>query len=260
VLVTRAAAVLLVATAIAHADQTDRCIAESEAGQRMVLTRHFVAARPHLLACGAATCPAPIARDCAQRASQADASIATVIASAELADGGEARDAHLLIDDTPAQLGEALSLDPGEHHFAFERDGRHVDRTVDVEEGARMQRVVAMFPPSPSGSRRDRMLAGELVGATGIASIGAGAVLGIVARSDRDAERSACASPSDCSDYEAAQRDYRAAGNTATASTICIAIGGAMFATGVVLWLVTRERSAVAVAPSLNGFIVTGQF
>jgi hypothetical protein len=251
------AAAVMLATAIAHGDPTDRCIAESEAGQRLLLTRHFIAARPHLLACGAAACPAPIARDCAERASQVESSIATAIATAQLAGGGDASDARVSVDDAPAALGQAIALDPGTHHFAFERDGQRIDQTVELDDGA-LRRVVATFAvPAPPPHRR--ALAGELVGATGIAAIAAGAVLGVVARSDRDAEHDACASASDCTDYAAAQRDYRAANASATASTICVAVGGAMVAAGVALWLVARER-AVAVAPAPSGVVVMGWF
>ncbi|HEX4449906.1 MAG TPA: hypothetical protein VH143_03495 [Kofleriaceae bacterium] len=250
--------IVVLAGAIARADQTDRCIAESEAGQRLLLTRHFVAARPHLLACGAVACPAPIARDCADRARQLDSSIATAIASARLADGADAPDAQLFVDDAPAALGEAIALDPGTHRFAFERGGQRIEQTVELDEGARLRRVVATFA-APSPPRQRRTLAEALVGGAGIATIAAGGVLGLVARSDRDAEHNACPSATACSDYAAAQRDYRAASTAATASTICVAIGGAMIAAGVAVWLVARER-AVAIAPAPAGVVVVGWF
>src|SRR6202012_1732512 len=114
------------------------------------------------------------------------------------------------------------------------------EESVELDEGARLKRIVATFPSDAPATQHRRPITGELVGATGIAAIAAGAGLGRVARSDRDAEHAACASASECSDYAAAERDYRAATATATASTICVAAGGAMVAAGIALWIVAR--------------------
>jgi hypothetical protein len=244
---------------LGRADATDRCIADSELGQRLLLTRRFVEARPHLLACGAAACPAPIARDCAERARQADASIATVIVSATLRDGSGAPDARVRIDGAPVAQGEAVSLDPGPHRFQFERADEQIDETVVVDEGARMQRVVGAFAPPPPHRLARRRLAAELTGATGIAAVATSVVLGALARTDRDRERSECASAADCTDYAGAQRDFHAAHTDATASTICIAAGGALIAAGIAVWFASREH-AIAVAPAPGGVALQGRF
>lgn len=226
-----ALAVLAVA-ARADADDKDRCIADSETGQRLVLTRHFVDARAPLVACGGAECPAAISADCIERLHQAEASAATVVLVASGAD-------RALVDGTAAVIGQAVWVDPGVHRVRFERGGQVAEVTVTVAEGARLQRVTATF--ASAVAHRSRVPFALAIGG-GVALLGGGA-FGLAARSYRDDEHRECGSPAACSDHAAAQRDYDRASTFATASTVAVIAGGALLATAAVWWW--RGRAVV---------------
>jgi hypothetical protein len=233
-------------TATALADPTDRCIAESETGQRLVLTRHFVEARDHLVACGRAECPAAVSRDCIDRLHQAEASTASVVLVAQLADGTAVHDVNAFVDDHPAQLGEALWLDPGAYRVRFEHAGARVAVDATVAEGVRLQRITGTFAIAPRRSRGP-----IVVGASGVALLAAGSALGLVSRSHHRAELAECASPTTCTDHAAALRDYDAATRYATASTITFVVGGALVAAATLWWVAARPHDTLV--PTADG-------
>lgn len=219
--------VTLALAATVHADPTDRCIAESETGQRLVLTRHFVDARAHLIACGRAECPTAVSADCIERLRQAEASAATVVLVADGAD-------RAFVDDVATPLGEAVWIDPGAHHVRFERGSETTTATATVPEGARLQRITAAFASASAPLHRSRAPLGFAI--AGAAALAGGGALGLVARSYRDDEHRACASASACADHAAAQLDYDRARTYATASTVAMIAGGALIAAAAVWW------------------------
>jgi hypothetical protein len=230
----------------ASADPTDRCIADSETGQRLVLTRHFVEARDHLVACGRVECPAAVSRDCIDRLHQAEASTASVVLVAQLSDGSAVHDATAFVDDRPTPLGEAVWLDPGAHRVRFEHAGERVAVDSTIAEGVRLQRITGTFTIA---ARRSR---GPLVaGASGIALLAAGTALGLLSRSHHSAEHAECASPTSCSDHAAAQRDYDAATRDATASTITFVAGGVLVAAATLWWVAARPHDTLV--PTADG-------
>lgn len=231
--------VALLATRVV-ADPTDRCISESETGQRLVLTRHFVEAREHLIACGGAACPTAVSADCIDRLHQAEASAATVVLSAEGA-------VRAFIDDVAAPLGEAVWIDPGAHRVRFERGRDTVIANPIVAEGARLQRITATFAP-PAAVVEHHPRAPVALAVAGGVSVVAGGVLGLVAHSRRDDEQRACASPSACADHDAAQRAYASANHYATASTITFAAAAALLAGAAVWWW----RGATVIQPAVG--------
>ncbi|HEY0194755.1 MAG TPA: hypothetical protein VGC42_26765 [Kofleriaceae bacterium] len=249
------------APALAHADATDRCIAESEQGQRLVLQRKFVEAEPHLVACGRAGCPVAVGRDCIERLKQAEASAASVVLAARRGDG-DAPGARVAIDDRAAEpvSGDAVWIDPGPHRFRFEAGGARVVRDVTVEEGARLVRIAVSFDAPDAAPPSRRPLAVTL-GAVGLAGVAGGLVFGLVASARQSHEQAACPSATDCPDRAAAQRDYDSARHFATASTLALLAGGALIATGAVLWLTSPpRRPGLALAPGVGGLIVRGAF
>jgi hypothetical protein len=236
----KAIALVACAAATAGADPTDRCIADSETGQRLVLTRHFVEARDHLVACGRAECPAAVSRDCIDRLHQAEASMGSVVLVALLADGSAVGDARAFVDEHPASLGEAQWLDPGAHRVRFEHAGESVVIDAIVTEGTRLQRITGTLAAEPARSH------GPIIaGASGVAVLAAAAVLGLVARSHHNSELAECASPTDCADRAAAQRDYDAATSYATASTITFVAGAAIVAAAAAWWVAARPHDTI---------------
>lgn len=231
----------------ALADTTDRCIADSETGQRLVLTRHFVDARAHLIACGRADCPTAVSADCIERLHQAEASAATVVLVAEGAD-------RAFVDDAATPLGQAVWLDPGVHRVRFERGRESTETTVTVAEGARLQRIGGAL----AVAHHARMPPGLAI--AGGAVLAGGGALGLVARSYRDDEHRECASPMACADHAAALRDYDRASNYATASTVAVIAGGALLAAAAVWWWHDRTAVTPVVGAHEGGVVLTRAF
>ncbi len=255
-------------SAIAHraaADAADQCIAESETGQRLLLGRHFVASRPHLVACGRAACPPAVVHDCVERLQQAEASLATVLPLAKRADGSTEERASVVVDEAgrPSRIdGVAIDVDPGPHTFRFVLPGAgDVTLRVLVVEGARRQEVIATFPgneaapPGPSraepASSTGRTLS-YVLGGAGIAGLAAGAILAGLAAVYQSKELAACGGAvSRCGNLGPAGDDYQTAGTLADASTASLVAGGALLGAGVVLWLI-----APAARPSPLGLVL----
>lgn len=260
----------------AAADTTDECIRESEAGQKLLLERRFVESRPHLIACGRAQCPSLVVRDCVDRLRQAEASAATVVLSARLADGSEAADVTAFVDDATVGrrlTGEAIPINPGGHTFRFERpDGTRAVRQVAVAEGARLASVAVTFEapapaaPPPSSTRK---IAGLVIGSVGVAGLIAGGILVAVAESAASSERAACSSAHCGTGYQTALADYNSATAEATGSTVAFVAGGALVVLGGVLWLTAPKAASptsgsVRLVPSVDarggGLFLAGSF
>ena len=231
----------------AGADPTDRCISESESGQRLVLTRHFVEAREHLIACGRAECPTAVSVDCIDRLRQAEASAATVV----LVAGDRVR---AFVDDVAAPLGEAVWIDPGPHRVRFARGVETVTADSVVAEGARLQRITAVFPVAVAVAAHHARAPIALGIAGGLALAG-GVVLGLVARSYRDDQQRACGSPATCTDHAAALRAYEHASHYASASTFTVIAGAALLASAAIWWWRGETAIAPAVGPHDAGVV-----
>jgi hypothetical protein len=175
----------------------------------------------------------------------------------------------------------AVPLDPGPHAFHFEAAGvPSVDKTLVLREGERDRRVsvvigapVAMAQSasptpleskgatvdvpepqggqtSPSGTGDRQRLAGWIVGGTGVAAMGVGIIVGLVAKSSYDGATG-------CSGTQCTSKTGLATSNSAigagNAATGIFVVGALATTAGVVLWLTApRAPSTGAGGPSLN--------
>jgi hypothetical protein len=73
-------------------------------------------------------------------------------------------------------------------------------------------------------------------GGLGIVGLGLGAVFGGLALGDQNMEKSNC-STGGCPNRPQAQADYTTGGSNATGSTVAFAVGGALVAAGIVLFV-----------------------
>lgn len=260
----------------AAADAADECIAQSEMGQRLLLGRHFVASRPHLVACGRAACPPAVVHDCVERLQQAEASMATVLPLAKRADGATADGASVLVDEAgpPVPIdGSAIDVDPGPHTFRFIVPGTaDVTLRAIVVEGARRQEVIATFPaqtaapstsPAPEhASSASRTLA-YVLGGTGLAGLAAGALLAGLAAMYQSREVAACSGTlGRCGNVGTASDDYGTAGTLADASTASLVAGAALLGAGAVFWLAAprSSNSGFVLAPNRAGVSLRADF
>jgi len=256
VLVFGLAASTVAAWSPARADDKTECLRAASQGQALRDDHKLVEARALFRLCARQVCPGVVRRDCAGWLDVAERAVPTVVITARRAGGTDVVDVAVRADGTPLVTrldGRSMPMNPGPHAFHFETpDGTSVDRQIVIKEGMQDQSVEAVFPALPAVSAAREPAAaprpgepttstviptssplptiGLVVGAFGLAGLGAGGLLGLLAIDDKNKAR--C----DASGY--CDPDYLADAHTmATASTTAFAIGGALVATGVALIL-----------------------
>lgn len=168
--------------------------------------------RSRLAFCAKPECPAFVQKDCARWLEEVDRELPSVVFSVVGLDAEAARAASLKIDGraVPEPLsGNTVSLDPGQHELVLERPGVEPwTRTILAQQGVQGRSVeirldeagagAGATPPAfesdtagPSGSPlRTIAYAAWGVGAVGV---GAFAVLGTLARTDKERFEEDCA-------------------------------------------------------------------
>jgi serine/threonine-protein kinase len=183
---------------------------------------------------------------------------------------------ELLRDGVPipeAAFGVAAPIDPGKHTIVAHAPNKQrysklvtigpdsialtVPELVDVprEGSSRPAPARSLAParprPDPPPRGKTQRAVGYTLGIAGIAGLGVGGYFGIVAI-DRNARSKHACRPNDPSLCNArGVRLRRDAQTAATASTLAFAAGGALFGTGLVLWLTAPRPSERAASVAL---------
>jgi hypothetical protein len=258
---------LLAMSSAATAEPTKReCAAANETAQDLRRAGKLGEARAQLAACTATSCPGPVREDCAQRLKEVEAAIPTVIFEAKNAAGHDLSAVRVTMDGEPLLeklTGTAVTLDPGEHHFAFEADGlRKFEDTVVLREGERDRRVQVVLEAAAPASHADQgstpwmdpstqRALGLSIGGAGAAGLVVGGIFGLVAKSTYDdALRNECGgNPTTCTSQGA--QDWHSATSQATVSTVAFVGGGVLLGAAVLLY-VTAPKANVAVEPTVG--------
>ena len=281
-------AVLSFPAASAAAEPTkDQCIDANETAQSLRKGERLREAEERLLVCVAAACPGPVRDDCAQRLTEVRTATPTIVfvvkddADQDLSAVRVMMDGALLVDKLD---GTAIALDPGEHHFQFDAEGRaHVERTLVVQEGEkdRHERVVlvaapvaapapgregasAGLEPAAASDGRAQRIAGIAAGSAGAVGVVLGSVFGIVAKSTYDhALHTECnSSVNGC--QGTGKSDGQAAFVQATVSTVAFVAGGVLLGGGALLYFTAPRGPAVTVSPAMGagsaGLVVHGRW
>jgi hypothetical protein len=147
---------LMASPAMAAAPTKDECIDANEAAQTLGESGKLMAERQKLVVCVSSSCPGPVRQDCAQRLTEVDAKMPTLILEARDDSDHDMVAVHVTMDGRPLfdRLdGKAYPIDPGEHHFVYEAPGfTRVDRVIVVREAEknRHDRVVLTAVPAPA--------------------------------------------------------------------------------------------------------------
>lgn len=166
-LVGAASLLLGVAVAIqAHADpaqdaraaEAEACFTAAETAQPLIKQRKLRAAQDKLAFCARDACPKAARTDCRAWLDDVTRAVPTVILIAREQRGrttSPADDTRVSIDGgevVVARLdGSPVPLDPGPHVVRFEREGfGAIEKSIDLREGEKDQRVEAVFRPSVS--------------------------------------------------------------------------------------------------------------
>lgn len=173
-----------------------------------------------------------------------------------------------------AQWGEPLPVDPGAHVLSAKATGKK-PWSVRIEVPPRAQEVVVDVPelegdlpaepmkpegPPPiaapradeSGVGNGQRATGMVLGAAGIVGIGVGVVFGLVSISKNNDADKECKPPDRkvCTQKGVdAGESAKSAGNV---STVAFIAGGALIATGVVVYFTAPRGSSVALTPSVT--------
>ena len=228
--------------------------------------------RSRLAFCAQSECPAFVQKDCARWLEEVDRELPSVVLSFVGLDAEAARAASLKIDGrvVPEPLsGKPISLDPGKHEFVLDRPGAEpLTRTILAQQGVQQRSVeirledsgsAGAVPPTfdsdtarPSSSPlRSIAYVSWGVGAVGL---GAFAVLGTLARTDKARFEEECAfvtsipenvMPGVCLDTTVDQKKARYEREEVLAD-VGLVTGLVGVATGTVLFVLSLQSGASA--------------
>ena len=269
----------LVATTARAAPTKEQCIDANSQAQKLRRESKLSAARQQLLSCSDPSCPAVVRGDCTARLDEVQKAQPTLVLDVKSRAGEDLTDVKVTVDGAPftAKLdGSAVPMDPGEHAFLFEAPGfEAVNKTLVLKETEkdRRERIVLRKIPkaaqdSPTtgatplpdeppvaepshGFGTQRVLA-LVVGGVGLAGIAVGSVFGLKASSEWSAQQSACGSPTSCPDHDSAVAHHSNMTTDATISTWTFIGGGALVASGALLFLTAPS----AYKPPSAGYVI----
>ena len=241
---------------------TADCLSATESSLTLRNQHKLRDARAQLLICSAATCPADIREECVRRVAEVNAAMPTIVFEVKDAAGSDLTGVRLDMDGgmlAEHLEGTALSIDPGEHTFAFTHAGDPpVQKMFVIREGEkdRRERVVLgtvavatvpvvsqapAAPPPPPSSWTGRRIGGLVLAVIGVAGIGVGAGYGLAAMSRHDDAQKACPR-STCADQHGVDL-WNSAHTAGTISTVAFIAGGVALAGGAVLWLTGKPET-----------------
>lgn len=231
-------------------DPVAECIAANEHSLDLRDQGKLLDARGQLALCAASTCPDAIQQACRGRIAELNAAIPTIVFDVKDALGRDLPDVKLSVDGKPAgTVGvTAIPLDPGQHTFRFEAAGHPpAEKTLVMREGEAEKREAVVIgeieQPTPKTATSHRKLLGVVVGGAGVAAMGAAGVLALVAKSSYDGAQG-------CSGSQCTNRDGFNTSNSARSlgdvATVLLVAGGAVAATGALLWLTAPRVDSAA--------------
>jgi hypothetical protein len=294
------------APATARADLSKvECIEADTKAQDARREGKLSVAAEQLRRCSDAACPGMVRDDCNRRLDEVEKAQPTIVFEVKDVSGADVSAVSVTLDGkqwAEALEGKALPADPGKHVFAFTVAGyAPIERALVLTEGekGRRERIVLPAPqpqpvplptapvrapalsvtpapietatasPSARGMGTQQVL-GLTLGGAGVVGLGLGGVLGMLATSAWSKAKSDCGgSTSQCTNVSRGQSDRSTAEGDATISSVGFIAGGALLATGAVLFLTgARHRSesgtSLRICPSVGqgqtGLLVTGGF
>ena len=267
------------ASARAEDPTKEQCISANEDAQTLRQKGHLQAARSQLLVCVRTSCPIAVRDDCAQRLNDIENALPTIVFNAKGTGDADLSDVKVTMDGVVVATrldGAALAFEPGEHAFEFAAPGYPpIIKTLVLREGVKRRQEQIVFaaavvataeqplapvsaptpPPaedrsSDSASGSQRLLA-YVLGGAGIVGLGLGTVFAIKAKSTYDDSGAHCPrGPASCdADGVSGGKD---ASKQATVATISLIAGGALLASGIVLFITAPKDGGITVQPTVG--------
>jgi hypothetical protein len=263
----------------ARAGDTDVCIDAYESAQLLRRDGKLREALDRLATCAAATCPVLTTRDCITWHGEVERALPTIVVVARLADRREVDDVRVVVDGqlvAPRLDGKAIAVNPGAHHFRFDRGDASVERDFTIREGEKNRVIDVDFPgppqpgatattptapstqptaqPHPPTTSPVPATAGRspfvyVLGTLGLAAVGVGAVFEIIGNVDVGNLKN-CDPTCDPSKGDSARREL-VVGD--------ITVGAGLVLTGIAAWMFfasspsTASTAAVSIVPTHGG-------
>lgn len=242
----------------------ERCKASYEDGQRSKRDGDFAAAREALRTC-TTTCPAVLARDCDDWLRELEASKPTVRLSLRDSQGRPITDARVFVDDrwiAAVVPAEPIALDPGPHVFRFEKRGMgstEVTATLKPSEEEHPIAALLESPPPPVVRAEDAAPPAPshtpsfILGAAGLAALGAAGTLAIVGHVQRADLRDTCAPKCDPSDVTTIRTLWWTSAALAGAGIVSFSLAALFWRSE------PAPRHDVAIVPFPGGILLRGE-
>lgn len=255
----------------------EQCISANEDAQTLRQKGHLQAARSQLLVCVRTSCPTAVRDDCAQRLNDIENAIPTIVFTAKGANDVDLSDVKVTMNGVTVATrldGAALNVEPGEHSFEFTTPGYPpVTRTLVLREGVkRRQEQIAFAPvvvpgespqaaataplapatagqPQTEASGDGRRTVAYVLGGAGVVALGLGAFFGLKAKSTYDDSKTDCTNNLCGAKGVEGGKD---ASTQAAVSTISFIAGGALLASGIVLFVTAPKDGGVTVQPTVG--------
>lgn len=129
------------------------CLDATEQGQKLRDGGSYLRARERFIACAGEQCPGEVRKSCVAWLEDLDKLVPTVVFGAS-AQGHDVTEMRVTVDGTavaPRIDGKPVALDPGEHHFRFERPGEQpIEQTLVLRAGEKERLVGVRFGPEPA--------------------------------------------------------------------------------------------------------------
>jgi hypothetical protein len=264
-----AALALAFAELPAHADPSStaqQCSAAYDKAQVLRRARKLTAARDELLICSQTKCPAVITADCAPWLREVEGAMPSIVVAARDPAGNDVPAVKVSIDGAllvSGLTGAPLDVDPGSHTLTVEPEhGQRVEQPLLVNVGEKNRVIQVTIRPeaavqapadaAPGGGKKGSLVPGIVVGAVGLAAMGASLGIYLSANSSASGLRSSCAPHCNPSDVDSIR-------TKATASDVVWGVGAAAVGAGALMMIFMRPTSA----PSTTGsgtprsFVVT---
>ena len=277
--------ILALAASDARADgpTKEHCASANESAQSSRKDGKLRAARAHLLICVAKSCPQVVRDDCAERLNDLDAAMPSIVFTVKGTNNADVAGVKVTMDGAPLvdRLdGNAINVDPGTHTFELRADGYPPAVTkLVIREGAKRRQEVITFivPPArpvaaaapsapgasaprapgrpdgaserpanePAGGTQRTMAI--VLGSAGLIGLGLGTYFGLRASSTYHDASARCPTSSSCDDEGVA--GGKDAHSQATIATVALVAGGALLASGIIVYLTAPRQGSVSLQP-----------
>lgn len=237
----------------ARADEVRACVTASEQAQQLRDDGKLKQAREQMLVCAREACPAPVRKDCAAWLAALDASVPTIVLSAQDEGKHDLFDVEVRLDGAPLKNpldGKAIPVDPGPHTLRFEARGRPpVEERVLVREGEKRRTVMVQMPAvgapgsasagsgaesSASSASPSRVPVSSIVlGSVGVAALGSFAAFGILGKNQLATLHETCGVTHTCAegDVDAARTKLIVADVSLGVSVVALGVATVLFFT-----------------------------